>query len=521
MSVTKTIQTPLGTYSFPFLVGTIIVIAYIFSVASSRISLYFQRRKFRLQHGCRPAKRFPLKDPILGSDQSLRRMKAAKEHRALKFAQATFQEHGNTWSSRMVGQAFISTIEPENVKTILSLRFEDFGIGNREGTLGKLLGRGIFTTDGPSWQHSRAMIRPNFTRTQVGDLHAFERHIQTLFKILPRDGSTVDLQDLFFMFTIDSATEFLFGQSTGSLNATQKGIPLDSASDFARAFNHAQESVAKRARMGLLKNFYKDPAGDRSIEICHEFVDQFVDEAVRYREKLDSAQGEVKEEKYVFLHELAKNTTDKKRLRDELLNVLLAGRDTTASLLSNMWFELAKRPDIIAKLKQEVDETLNGELPTYEQLKNMKYLKYCMNESLRTHPVVPGNSRIAYKDTVLPVGGGPDGKSPIFVSKGTIVAYWTYSMHRRRDLFGEDAEEFRPERWEKLRPGWEYLPFNGGPRICLGQSYALLEAGYVTARLLQEFKGVESRDPNGGIWIENLTLTLCSHHGTKISLTPA
>jgi cytochrome P450 len=142
-----------------------------------------------------------------------------------------------------------------------------------------------------------------------------------------------------------------------------------------------------------------------------------------------------------------------------------------------------------------------------------------MIPALRLHPVVPGNSRTTYKDSVLPVGGGPDGKSPAFVPKGTIVMYSPYSMHRREDFYGEDANEFRPERWESLRPGWEYLPFNGGPRICLGQQYALTEAGYVTVRLLQEFKGLESRD--SGPWIEGLTLTLCSQNGTQVGLTPA
>ncbi len=92
-------------------------------------------------------------------------------------------------------------------------------------------------------------------------------------------------------------------------------------------------------------------------------------------------------------------------------------------------------------------------------------------------------------------------------------------MHRRKDLYGEDADEYRPERWENLRPGWEYLPFNGGPRICLGQQYALTEAGYVTVRLVQEFSKMESRDPEP--WRENLTLTLCSMNGTKVGLTPA
>ena len=89
--------------------------------------------------------------------------------------------------------------------------------------------------------------------------------------------------------------------------------------------------------------------------------------------------------------------------------------------------------------------------------------------ALRLHPLVPGNARMAVTDTVIPVGGGPDGKSPVFVAKGKLVRWSLYAMHRRKDIYGADAEDFMPERWEKLRPGWEYLPFNGGPRICLGR----------------------------------------------------
>jgi cytochrome P450 len=272
----------------------------------------------------------------------------------------------------------ISTIEPQNIKTVLSLSFKDFGIAQRKHTLGPLLGYGIFTTDGELWAHSRAMIRPNFNRDQIGDLAAFERHIQHLFKIIPRDGSTVDLQELFFQFTIDSATEFLFGQSTNTLRNT--GVQAGATeANFAKAFNRAQSACATRGRMGLLRSIYRDPAGDEATRVCHDFVDQFVDEAVKYREDIER-KGVVKESKYVFLHELAKSTTDKRRLRDELLNVLLAGRDTTASLLSNMWFMIAKQPEIYAKLRREVEDTLHGELPSYEQLRNMKYLKFCMNE---------------------------------------------------------------------------------------------------------------------------------------------
>lgn len=81
-----------------------------------------------------------------------------------------------------------------------------------------------------------------------------------------------------------------------------------------------------------------------------------------------------------------------------------------------------------------------------------------MNESLRLYPVVPSNGRMANKDTTLPRGGGPDGQSKIFVPKGTMVNYNVYTVHRRKDIWGPDAEEFRPERWEGRKVGWEYLP---------------------------------------------------------------
>ena len=208
-------------------------------------------------------------------------------------------------------------------------------------------------------------------------------------------------------------------------------------------------------------------------------------------------------------------TQDPYTVRSELLNVLLAGRDTTAGLLANTWHVLSKRPDIFAKLKAEVD-TLNGGRPNYATIKELKYLRYLLNESLRLMPVVPGNSRQAIRDTVLPIGGGKDGRSPIFVPEGQVVSYSPWSMHRREDFYGPDALEFKPERWETLRPGWEYLPFNGGPRICVGQQYALLEASYTTIRLMQTFSRIESRDNEP--WREWLTITLASGTGCKVGL---
>jgi cytochrome P450 len=367
-----------SSYGLSTILAAALAAVCLITFSYNQITLYLARRKFAAENGCKAMEKFyPLKDPVFGIDNMMDTIKAAKETRLLERAQLNYLKHGNTFQSKLFRQKVLLTIEPQNVKTILSLRFKDFGIGNRETTLGPLLGQGIFTMDGSFWQHSRAMIRPNFARDQVADLEAFERHIQDLWKLIPRDGSTFDLQELFFRFTIDSATEFLFGQSTDTLKEKRQGGP--DGAQFAKAFNEAQDACAMRFRLGLLRHLRKDVKGEEAMRICHEFVGQFVDEAIRFRENLDLEKQQA-DEKYVFLHELAKDTKDPRRLRDELLNVLLAGRDTTASLLSNMWFMLAKHPEIFEKLRREVEETLNGDLPTYEQLRSMKYLKYCMNE---------------------------------------------------------------------------------------------------------------------------------------------
>ena len=121
----------------------------------------------------------------------------------------------------------------------------------------------------------------------------------------------------------------------------------------------------------------------------HKFVDQFVQRGLEYRKTQDIEKADARsEERYVFLQELVKQTGDPVQIRSELLNILLAGRDTTASLLSNTWFVLSQRPDIWEKLQAEVKE-LGGETPTFAQIKEMKYLRYVLNECKCNTPSCP------------------------------------------------------------------------------------------------------------------------------------
>ena len=182
------------------------------------------------------------------------------------------------------------------------------------------------------------------------------------------------------------------------------------------------------------------------------------------------------------------------------MNILVAGRDTTAGLLSFVLFELARNPDIYKKLRDEILDkfgTSNLEEITFESLKKCEYLKAVLNEALRMYPSVPRNYRVSTRNTTLPRGGGSDGTSPIFIPKGRSVIYNIAATHMDPRYYGKDVEEFRPERWfEELtkKLGWAYLPFNGGPRICLGQQFALTEASYVVARLAQTISKLELKE---------------------------
>ena len=139
--------------------------------------------------------------------------------------------------------------------------------------------------------------------------------------------------------------------------------------------------------------------------------------------------------------------------------------------------------------------------------------------ALRMFPVFPNLARVALKDTILPTGGGPERRSPIFVAAGTKILADFYALHRQTDLYGENVEEFDPDRWESIQPSpWHFMSFGGGQRACLGQQKALEEASYFMIRLAQMFRKIESRDDRE--WAGDQKLTAKNVHGCKVAFSP-
>ncbi len=412
-----------------------------------------------------------------GIDNVLRALKADKEKAfPTDTIKRTHDVGAITFKYSTLGSTNIFTADEKNIQALLASQFNDFELGPvRRGNFKPFLGSGIFSQDGKDWEHSRAMMRPQFARDQISDLDLEERHVQNLMRHLTvkpgADGWTdeTDLQVLFFRLTLDSATEFLFGKSVdsqlASLTSAEKSptdSPLDEA-NFAWAFDRGQMILATRARLQRFYSLYNPAEFKTCCDDCHNFIDYFVRLALSKdipEKELENGSGS--KEKYVFLEALATQTRDPLELRSQLFHILLAGRDTTASLLGWLFYLLARDTARYTKLRNTIISEFgtydNPSGITFSKLKSCSYLQQCMNETLRIYPVVAINSRHSNKDTTLPRGGGPDGKAKIFIPKDTQCDYSVHAMHHRKDIWGKDAEEFRPERWEGRKVGWEFLP---------------------------------------------------------------
>ena len=381
-------------YKVHFLVGSLTCLA--LYLLYRLISFHVTRRRISQLHQCFPPVKYPLSPFLFGFDFFFASLRAVKSKTYLQRIQQLYNDHGNTFTlqSSYFSPLLINTIEPANIKTVLATNFADYTAGaSRRRSFAPLLGRSIFLSDGEEWAHSRALLRPSFARSQINDMPRFEKHVENLIRAIPADGKTsVDLAELFLRFSADVITDFMFGESILSLSHSKS---FDAR--FITMFQGAQDGGEARFRMGMFADLV--PGQGRfweSVKWVHEFMDKHVDEALKFRQNAvqqvslpaDNDDSEKDERRYVFLHEIARLSDDRRVLRDELLTILFAGRDSTAATLTNLFFELSRRPHVWQRLHQEVAQKLGGIPPSFSQLKEMTYLRECVNES-NSFPLIP------------------------------------------------------------------------------------------------------------------------------------
>jgi cytochrome P450 len=357
----------------------LLAICTIFLVAAT-ICIYYpsspindQLLAIEAQHGCEPSRHVPR--TYFAIPAALDFLKALKEHRGLQYIQSEFAQYGHTFTQWQLGRRYIWSDEPANIKEVLTVQFPNFSMGTvRRDAAIPVIGNGIFLSEGARWAHLRSVIRPSFNRAQVADLSMFEVHLQDLFAHIPQDGTTVDLQDLLYDLTLDITTDYLFGYSINTLRPDSD----QTYKDFNVAFTHGLGRIWPRTRMRFLMDIIPDPEFRKSCKVVHMVVDNLISQSLSTRKSTDSEKDPAR---YIYLHEVAASTDDPLELRAHVLSILMAAKDSTAAGMSSTLYLLPRHPDVWNKREREIGE-LNGEIPTFDQLKKLKYVYNVINEGI-------------------------------------------------------------------------------------------------------------------------------------------
>eukprot|EP00753_Platysulcus_tardus_P021160 PLAT8647.2.p1 GENE.PLAT8647.2~~PLAT8647.2.p1 ORF type:complete len:418 (-),score=184.46 PLAT8647.2:104-1357(-) len=392
--------------------------------------------------------------------------------------------------------------DPAIVRHILKDNFKNYIKGHPED-LWELLGEGIFNVDGDRWKQQRKtashLFTVNLLRGFMRDV--FVQHGNALLARIGSESVTLDLQDLLYRTTLDAIGEIGFGVNLDTIN--QERVP------FAAAFDESQMQSSLRRSAPLWKLLpWWISERERRIRKSVRVLDDFAYKVIRLRkEKKDYSERED------LLSRFMMHIEDEKYLRDIVLNLMIAGRDTTAIAMSWCCYRLASHPEVQEKAREEVLALLgkDGDATYEDTQRNMPYLRACLLEALRLNPPVPIDSKDAAEDDVL-----PDGTK---VPAGSRVAYMIYCMNRNEDIWGADAEQFKPERWldRELPPAHVWPVFNAGPRVCLGQNMAYLEALVTLCKLLQTYR--MQLEPGQKI-IYTLSIVAGIKGGLRMRMTP-
>ncbi|KAG6022997.1 hypothetical protein E4U40_004206 [Claviceps sp. LM458 group G5] len=498
------------------------------------IFIQWRRCSLRRRLGCQKPPKYPHRLPWLldpwGSDLQNQRVEAFAKGRYNRLYLQQFLKCGPTFEERSSHKGtLLCTTDDDNWRTILVHKAEDYcKEETRTGPMLRFIGPGILTNEGAAWRRSRNLIKPLFKRAELSDVMRFERHVDRLMKVLPRDGQTVDLMPWMAKVFLDSGTEFIFGQSFNCLagDSTQ-------ADEMLIAFRACRRSLGKKRILASSKlPFFRDTEFERNVNLVHSFVDAQVARALeKNRDAIMSSERDEKKkalnnddadgdraarERYILLDELAKLAPDPIMLRHETLHVFLPAFLSISNIFSAVLFHLARSPDVWAELRTEA-LALGDEPLTFERLKSLHSFRDVFFEGLRVHGSSGRISRTAIRDTVIPRGGGPDGMSPVLVPKGRRVMLDMYAKFHDPQVWGEDADVFRPSRFEGRRLAWDFVPFSGGARICPAQQQAITQSIYLLVRLVKEFPIMENRDPCLE-FIESMSLVSESRNGVLVGL---
>ncbi|PLW27641.1 hypothetical protein PCANC_19540 [Puccinia coronata f. sp. avenae] len=447
--------------------------------------------------------------------------------RNLEDATVIALKHGAGFSNTIPGARVIDVSKPEWLEYIQKINFDNYVKGPLFGNvMSDVFGDGIFVSDGPSWKRARQATSTIFTIKTFKNIivPASEKSTDALVELLKSTADknrSIDFCDLFFRFTLDSFVQMTFGEELGLLSLEYDGQEKKTSSSkffqgsipFAAAFDHAQDHLDLRFSMIVGWQVIEKFVGSigkpfkvacRVLDDCaYSLIDERIDQLTR-ASKSNDKEASSADLLSLFITALDErgSSLGRTELRDAAINLIVAGRDTTAEALSWTFFHLLMNPNIISRIRSEASEIVgegNGHehCVTYENYKRFTWANAVLLEALRLHPSVPKNTKTAVADDQIP--GGPT------IMAGDVVRWSDWQMARDPSLWGDDCGEFLPDRWIdekgsiKQYGPFKFHAFNAGPRICLGMNLAIFQAVKV---IVEVFRNFELEFAAG--WLENV-----------------
>ena len=411
------------------------------------------------------------------------------------------REYGDVVHMRWVNKHAYFISHPDDVQQVLVTQADKFYKAPiyRE-LLSYFLGNGLLTSDGETWRRQRKLAQPAFHTRRIQAyadvMVAYTERLLTQW----RPGATRDVNADMMRLTLTVVAKTLFDADIDQ-NAPRVGAAL---TDILEVTTKRMQSPIQ-----VIPEWLPTP-GNRRRQAARRDLDEIVLGMINERRAANADRGDLLSMLMQARDEAGHGMTDQ-QLRDEAVTIVLAGHETTANALAWTWYLLAQHPEVEAQLHAELDHVLAGRLPTADDLRQLPYTEMVIKESMRLYPPIPSFARLALEDVTL---------SEYVVPKGMIVSLSPYVIHRDPRWYPE-PEAFRPERMsrenEKLLPKGAYIPFSTGPRVCIGNNFAMLEAVLILATIAQRYR---LRLAPGQTITPKAALTLRPHPNIQMTLEP-
>ena len=385
------------------------------------------------------------------------------------FLASTVRKHGDLVMLRLGNLTTYVLVNPEHIEYVLKTHADNFMKDKLTRWLIPLVGQGLLTSEGDFWRRQRRLAQPAFQRAQIERYAAvMVEHTEQMLSTW-RDGQVRDVHEDFMRLTLSIVARTLFNTELAG-EAGKIGESLEIVMNY---FMSPMRWFGIREKFPL-------PSTLRYRRAIKQ-IDDVVYGIIRQRRESGEDPGDLLSRLLAARDEHGNGMTDA-QLRDESVTLILAGHETTALVLFYTFYLLDRSPEVEGRLASELCDVLGDRAPTASDVPNLRYTEWIVRESMRLYPPAWGIAREALSD--CEIGG-------YSVPKGTQIFLVQWLVHRDPRIF-EGPDSFRPERWDndlvKRLPRCAYFPFGDGPRVCIGNHFAMMEAVLVLATIAQKYR---------------------------------